>query len=84
MRPAAAALPAQATSSSSIQAPSSHFACRLELLPADTRHLVVCMTVPMVWPKLPFSEGVMSAVDGLPVLKKVMSKTGVGAGIVDK
>ena len=36
------------------------------MLPPDTKHLVVVMTVPLVWPKLPLSEGVMTAVDGLP------------------
>ena len=46
---------------------------------------MVCLfTVPLVWPKLPLSEGVMTVVDGLPVLKGVMTKTGIGAGIVDK
>ena len=58
--------------------------CRAEMLPLETKHLVVVMTVPLVWPKLPFSEGVLSAVDKASLLKKTMSKTGVGAGVVDK
>ena len=58
--------------------------CRLSKLPQTTKHVVCLFTVPLVWPKLPLSEGVMTVVDGLPILKGVMTKTGIGAGIVDK
>ena len=58
--------------------------CRLSRLPPSTKHVVCLFTVPLVWPKLPLSEGVMTVVDGLPILKGVMTKTGLGAGIVDK
>lgn len=53
-------------------------------LPATVNHLVVVLTVPIVYPKLPLSQTVLTAVEGMPFLKGAMTKTGVGAGIIDK
>lgn len=46
--------------------------------------MVVVFTVPLVYPKLPLSQTVLTAVEGMPLLKGAMTKTGVGAGIIDK
>lgn len=56
----------------------------MEQLPKSTEHVVCVHTVPLIFPSLPLSEKVMSAIEGLPVLKGAMTKTGVGAGIIDK
>lgn len=53
-------------------------------MPATVNHLVVVLTVPIVYPKLPLSQTVLTAVEGMPFLKGAMTKTGVGAGIIDK
>ncbi|KAK9808440.1 hypothetical protein WJX73_006046 [Symbiochloris irregularis] len=57
---------------------------RLEQLPTSTKHCVVVHTVPLVFPGLPLSEKVMSAIEHMPIVKGAMTKTGVGAGIIDK
>lgn len=58
--------------------------CRCARLPPTVNHLVVVFTVPLVYPKLPLSQTVLTAVEGMPLLKGAMTKTGVGAGIIDK
>jgi len=57
--------------------------CRCAQLPSSVNHLVV-FTVPLVYPCLPLSQAILSAVEGMPLLKGAMTKTGVGAGIIDK
>ena len=59
-------------------------ACSCGRLPPTVNHLVVVFTVPLVYPKLPLSQTVLTAVEGMPLLKGAMTKTGVGAGIIDK
>ena len=58
--------------------------CRLNALPEEKRHLVAVFTVPLVWPELPLSETILGTLDKMSLLKGVMAKTGVGAGIMDK
>ena len=58
--------------------------CRLAQLPASVKHLVIVFTVPVTFPKLPLSETVLSTIEGMPLLKGAIIKTGVGAGIMDK
>jgi hypothetical protein len=48
------------------------------------KHLIVVFTVPIVYPCLPLSQTILTAVEGMPLLKGAMTKTGVGAGIIDK
>ena len=57
---------------------------RLDQLPKTTEHVVCVHTVPLVFPSLPLSEGLMTVIEGLPILKAGMTKTGLGAGIIDK
>ena len=58
--------------------------CRIEALPATVKHLVVCATVPVCFPKLPLSELTLTALEDLPFIKGALQKTGLAAGIVDK
>ena len=58
--------------------------CRLAQLPTSVKHLVIVFTVPVTFPKLPLSETVLSTIEGMPLLKGAIIKTGVGAGIMDK
>ena len=58
--------------------------CRCAQLPSSVNHLVVVFTVPLVYPALPLSQTILGAVEGMPLLKGAMTKTGVGAGIIDK
>ena len=53
-------------------------------LPATVKHLVVCATVPVCFPKLPLSELTLTALEDLPFIKGALQKTGLAAGIVDK
>ena len=48
------------------------------------KHIVVCATVPVVFPKLPLSETTLSVLEDLPFVKGALQKTGLAAGIVDK
>lgn len=48
------------------------------------KHIVVCATVPVVFPKLPLSETILSVLEDLPFVKGALQKTGLAAGIVDK
>lgn len=48
------------------------------------KHLVVCATVPICFPKLPLSELTLTALEDLPFIKGALQKTGLAAGIVDK
>ena len=48
------------------------------------KHIVVCTTVPVVFPKLPLSEATLSVLEDLPFVKGALQKTGLAAGIVDK
>lgn len=48
------------------------------------KHLVVCATVPVCFPKLPLSELTLTALEDLPFIKGALQKTGLAAGIVDK
>ncbi len=57
---------------------------RIAALPPSVKHLVVCTTVPVVFPKLPLSELAMTAIEDLPFLKGALQKTGLAAGIIDK
>ncbi|CAK0753536.1 hypothetical protein CVIRNUC_002228 [Coccomyxa viridis] len=57
---------------------------QIAALPPSVKHLVVCTTVPVVFPKLPLSELAMTAIEDLPFLKGALQKTGLAAGIIDK
>ena len=48
------------------------------------KHIVVCATVPICFPKLPLSELTLTALEDLPFIKGALQKTGLAAGIVDK
>lgn len=58
--------------------------CRIAALPPTVKHLVVCATVPIVFPKLPLSELTLTALEDLHFIKGALQKTGLAAGIVDK
>ncbi|KAK9817992.1 hypothetical protein WJX72_005420 [[Myrmecia] bisecta] len=57
---------------------------RILNFPNSVKHLVIVTTVPLLYPKLPLAEGVLATIDAVPLLKKGMQKTGVGASILDK
>ena len=48
------------------------------------RHLVLVLTVPIVFAKLPLSEGTLAAIDNLPAVRTALSKTGLGTALIDK
>lgn len=57
---------------------------RLAALPSSVQHLVVLLTVPIVFAKLPLSEGTLAAIDSLPSVRNALAKTGLGTALVDK
>lgn len=57
---------------------------RIGALPQSIKHIVVVTTVPIVFPKLPLSEGTMMTIQSFPLIKGALQKTGLGAGIIDK
>lgn len=58
--------------------------CRCEALPATVKHLVIVLTVPIIFPKLPLSQEILTKIENIKFLKSAMAKTGVGKGILDK
>ena len=48
------------------------------------RHLVLVLTVPIVFAKLPLSEGTLAAIDNLPAVRSALAKTGLGTALIDK
>ena len=48
------------------------------------RHLVVIPTVPVVFPKLPFSESALSTINSSGLVKGMLQKTGLADGIMDR
>jgi len=57
---------------------------RMAALPGSVRHLVLVLTVPIVFAKLPLSEGAMAMIDALPSLRTTLAKTSLGLSLVDK
>ena len=53
-------------------------------LPDTVRHLVIVLTVPIVFAKLPLSEGTLAAIDTLPGVRNALAKTGLGTALIDK
>ncbi|KAK9838336.1 hypothetical protein WJX81_005496 [Elliptochloris bilobata] len=56
---------------------------RMAALPDTVRHLVLVLTVPIVFAKLPLSEGTLKAIDSLPAVRNALAKTGLGTALVD-
>ena len=57
---------------------------RMAALPETVRHLVLVLTVPIVFAKLPLSEQTLAAIDSLPAVRNALAKTGLGSALVDK
>ena len=57
---------------------------RLAALPPGIRHIVLVPTVPVVFPKLPLSEGILQTIDGSRLIKGALQKTGLASHILDR
>ena len=57
---------------------------RLAALPPSVKHIVVVPTVPVVFPKLPLSEGILQTIDGSRLIKRALQKTGLASHILDR